>query len=124
MRFKRDTRPPAPEVVVLSSPRHRIVRSDVIKSIALSGDGRIAAWTEFGATQMLRVWDVGGSDVKVKLEPTLTGGDTFEAVAFSPDNRTVAAGVSTGQVRSWDVETGYPRALLQGHKGEVVGVAL
>src|SRR5207248_3345872 len=62
-RFTRDNKPaapPAPRVVVVSSARQNIVRGDVIKSIALTRDGVVAAWTEFGATQMMRVWDVSG----------------------------------------------------------------
>ncbi len=129
MHWARDDRPvappapaqAAPRVVVVSSARHHIVRDDVVKSIALSADGGTAAWTEFGAEQILRVWGVRGGDVQVKLKPTLPPGRFFEAAAVSPDGRTVAVGLEEGAVYLYDVAAGEPKA-LRGHARAVSAV--
>src|SRR5262249_55054627 len=60
-----------------------------------------------------------------KLRHSLTGHlPLVQAVAFSPDHKTLAvgssSGVSRGEVRLWDVETGKERATLTGHQGQVV----
>jgi WD40 repeat protein len=40
-------------------------------------------------------------------------------VAFSPDGKTLAAGLESGEVRLWDVATGRERCRLTGHGGRV-----
>src|SRR5262249_406050 len=49
----------------------------------------------------------------------------FNAVAFSPDGQTVAAGTpETGTVRVWDVQTGKLKQLLEGHGNGLPGGSL
>ncbi|MBZ4014743.1 hypothetical protein CCS38_03055 [Streptomyces purpurogeneiscleroticus] len=58
------------------------------------------------------------------LQRRLTGHtDTVEAVAFSPDGKTLAIGSDDETVRLWDATTGTPRETLTGHTSPVASVA-
>ena len=46
-----------------------------------------------------------------------------EAVAFSPDGKTVLTGSDDRTARLWDAATGRPLGLTLTHQGEVVAVA-
>ncbi|SCK49763.1 WD40 repeat domain-containing serine/threonine protein kinase [Streptomyces sp. WMMB 322] len=67
-------------------------------------------------TVFLVPWGGTGGDSPPWLKPTvtLTGpGDSAADVAFSPDGRTLAAGVQQGKLRLWDVATRKQRATLE-----------
>ncbi len=104
-----------PKAVVVRSARHNIVRSNSVRTVAVAPDGRTVAWTEWGPNEMLRVWDVSGSNVIVRLKPLPPPGEGWEGLAFSPDSRTVAAGLSDGGIRLFDVMSGGEKAALRGH---------
>ena len=46
-----------------------------------------------------------------------------DALAFSPDGKTLAIGVRDGTIRLWDVESGKQRSILKGHTEGVLSVA-
>jgi WD40 repeat protein len=48
---------------------------------------------------------------------------SIRALAFAPDDRTLAAAEEAGTVRLWDTVTGSPAALYRGHVGAVRAVA-
>ncbi|KID82919.1 NACHT and WD40 domain protein [Metarhizium guizhouense ARSEF 977] len=50
-------------------------------------------------------------------------GSEVKAVAFSPDDNTIASASSDGTVRLWDAATGTCRRSLSGHSGNVCAVA-
>jgi WD40 repeat protein len=72
---------------------------------------------EFGD---VRVWDLA-----TLKERTFYRGDTGEvkSVAFSPDSKTLAAGVRDGAIRLWDVSTGKESACLKENAHGVRAVA-
>jgi RNA polymerase sigma factor (sigma-70 family) len=50
-------------------------------------------------------------------------GDTVQAVAFSPDRRTLASGNGDQTVRLWEVDTGKEIRVFRGHTSTVLSVA-
>lgn len=97
---------------------------DDVGSIAFSPDGKLLASTFSG---------VLGQGPLIRLREVATGkeirqlrgqGDSLDAVAFSPDGRTVIWG---GQHRKdlylWEVATGQPRRRFSGHTGPLTCVA-
>ncbi len=86
-------------------------------ALAFSGDGRIVALAE--ATG-LRVWDAtAGGPARA-----LGGPGEAQAVAFSPDARTLAAAGPTGPVQLWDAVTGERGATLDPPAGRGGAAAL
>ncbi len=80
-------------------------------SMGLSPDGKTLATANKDNT--IRLWDVNTGEQK----KTLTGHtDWVEAIAFSPDNKTLASGsMENNAVRLWDVDTGKTKMILIGH---------
>jgi WD40 repeat protein len=68
----------------------------------------------------VKVWDtLTGREVR-----TLTGhGDAVFAVAFHPDEGSLASGSRDGVVKVWDTRTGRETRTLRGHSAQVCGVA-
>lgn len=57
-------------------------------------------------------------------EQTRIVGDVANAIAFTPDSRLIAAGMSDGTVRLWDTATGRLVRTLSGHRYAVRAIAI
>src|SRR5262249_9222103 len=69
----------------------------------------------------LLLWDVGTGEV---LRQLAAGPVVFEAVAFAPDGKTVAAvGGHDGTVHRWEPATGKELVPAGGHEGQVGSIA-
>ncbi|MFE9183247.1 NACHT and WD repeat domain-containing protein [Micromonospora haikouensis] len=72
----------------------------VVSATRFSPDGRILA---VGSTST-QLWDVEDPDRPTPLGPALTNPDGFSgALAFTPDNQTLAVSARSGRVQMWDV---------------------
>lgn len=84
----------------------KISDSSPVPAVAISPDSRLlAVGFQAGFKVELRLYELATG----KLQGTLTSGqehNAFEAVAFSPDGKKVAAGTTSGLVFLWDVATG------------------
>lgn len=84
-----------------------------------SPDGKLLAVDSYRSVQL---WDTATSKVKRTLAaPAGRDADgyaiSFESLAFAPDGRVLAAGLSDGTVRLWDVATGAVTATMTGLTG-------
>jgi hypothetical protein len=72
----------------------------------------------------LRAWDAATGKERLTLKAQK---GIFQAVAVSPDGKTIAtggtAGKDVGEVRLWDAATNADRGVLHGHLGEVIALA-
>jgi WD40 repeat protein len=78
--------------------------------LRFSRDGRFIA---FGSDDKVRLWDVNTRQEAL----VLTLPQVVTAIAFSPDGKTLAAGLFDGQVALWDLSTSRERLTLKGHDG-------
>jgi WD40 repeat protein len=85
--------------------------------IAYSPDGTLLAVAGDVNGALVRVWNVATR--RPLLTPDLSGVAKAWSVAFSPDGKTLAAGMEPGEVWLWDVATGKEVARLTG-MGDVV----
>jgi WD40 repeat protein len=85
----------------------------------LSEDGRLVAFQEESARGDCFLWDVASSRLQHKLP--LGGPDNY--LAFSPDGKTlVTAGMYSGLLKAWDVETGRGRTVGR-HQAHLRGLS-
>jgi WD40 repeat protein/predicted Ser/Thr protein kinase len=90
----------------------------LLRSHAASRTGRWLALGPFGTYAGVLV------DFEIGTAPRLRGHrDDLAALAFSPDDRTLASGSVDGTIRLWDVATGQGIAELPGHLESVEAVA-
>ena len=99
-----------------------------VHCLAFSADGRTLA-SGGEKEEAVRLWDVAGGGVR-RLTRSRRGEkeDISEdcrvsAVAFSPDGRLLAAGLTEGALVVWDVASGAERYCLTGHEGGVSALA-
>ncbi|MFC4112514.1 WD40 repeat domain-containing serine/threonine protein kinase [Nonomuraea zeae] len=87
-----------------------IERPDGMATAAFSADGRRLA---LAAGSTVRIVDVAGRRVSARLELTGEPGQSPQAVAFSPDGRTLAVSREgrPGHVELWDLASGSRRAV-------------
>jgi WD40 repeat protein len=99
------------ELSPLASPDNRVLR------IAFSPDGTLLATAgHVNAVAVVRIWKVAtGQLLFTSHEPAGAAWD----VAFSPDGKALAAGLESGEVRLFDVASGWQVATLPGHSGWV-----
>jgi hypothetical protein len=99
--------------------------------VAVSPDGRLAVtgmanerymFTVGGAKEVIEVavWDLATGSSRLKFAGPEAG---TNAVAFSPDGRTVAVGSEDRVVRVYELATGRLRIEFRGHEGPVSAVA-
>ncbi|MBN6041202.1 hypothetical protein [Amycolatopsis sp. 195334CR] len=90
-------------------------------TVTLSTDGSLLA--AVGENGTVRVWDVRDLAVPVEVK-TMTGpSGSVASVAFSPDNRTVAAGGADNKIHLWHLDDPGKDAVLSGPQAAVTSVA-
>ena len=99
---------------------------EYLGALAWSPDGREIAGGGSqlrggGATLgLLEVWEAA-TGKSIDLTTAAIQFDRIESLAWSPDNRYLAAGTDSGRILLWDMKKQVPVALLIGHKSEVTG---
>jgi eukaryotic-like serine/threonine-protein kinase len=94
-----------------------IPRVEAVLGVAITNDAdRIAVSTPSGVD----LFSVQENAVVRSFGPLTRGA---KDLAFSPDDRYLAAGLTGGVVRIWEVESGELLAILRGHTEQVVSVA-
>lgn len=89
-------------------------------SIAYSTDGKTLASTSGTG---ITLWDIETRTQKMTLMKEQKGTTSIAALAFSPDNRTIASGDWNGNVSLWDSTIGEYNRTLKGLTDEVRAVA-
>jgi WD40 repeat protein len=84
--------------------------------VAFSPDGSLLASVGGNPAPVVRLWQVATGQL-VLTTPPVPG--IAWCMAFSPDGKTLAAGLESGEVRLWDATTGREGAALAGHGGQV-----
>src|SRR5262249_22241860 len=96
---------------------------------AMTADGKMLATGSSAGT--VKLWDITNGDKMA----TLKGGNGWpDALVFTPDGKTIAAGgngtwlyqrnYNMGYLEFWDVDSGNIRLVLQRNAKEVIGLAI
>jgi WD40 repeat protein len=121
---------PVPAQTKLLLPSKKPV-SPWVSSLAFTPDGRILATGRVDGS--IQLWDSASGALKMTLNALTagmtTGVRTFtpravRAVGFTSDGQTLATAHEDQTVRLWDTSTGRQKALLVGHKGMVLTLAV
>jgi RNA polymerase sigma factor (sigma-70 family) len=112
------SRPAAPSVRILVTPKQDEVITCPADCVAFSSDGATVASGRCDGS--VKVWDVHTGEEKVVFR-----GHSARArgVAFSPDGKLLASCGWDNTVRLWDLASRKEKATLTGHKGWVWAVA-
>ncbi|NEQ30424.1 MAG: hypothetical protein F6K04_05405 [Leptolyngbya sp. SIO4C5] len=76
------------------------------------------------AGQATEAFAYTGTPQEPPTEPVNMVGDVANAIAFTPDARLVAAGLSDGTVKLWNAQTGAALRTLSGHQYAVHAIAI
>jgi WD40 repeat protein len=96
------------------------VHTSYVKSLAFNVDGNLLASASFDKTAKL--WQV--QENKLQEQQTFAGHDrAVQAVAFSPNSKTLATASYDGQIGLFAVGTEEKRFIENAHEGKVVSVA-
>jgi WD40 repeat protein len=88
-----------------------------LAQVAFSPDGTLLATGGDNNGAVVRIWKAATG--QLLFTSHTPGAWKAWCVAFSPDGKTLAAGLESGEVRLWDVATGRERCRLGGHGGRV-----
>jgi WD40 repeat protein len=86
-----------------------------LTQVAFSPDGALLATSGDNNGGVVRLWKVATGQLVFTARPPAIAW----CVAFSPDGKTLAAGLDSGEVRLWDVASGAEVASLPGMGGQV-----
>jgi hypothetical protein len=96
---------------------YRLRGVDEVYGLALSPDGRFAAFGGYG--KFVAVWNLSdGRETRRMTGHT----KTIMSVAFHPDGLRVASAGGDTSISLWEIETGRETARFDGHDGEVTNV--
>lgn len=93
--------------------------ADSYPVLAFSPDDRRIASSLRDECGGLRIWDI---DTGICTH-TFNNSRTFEGIAFSPNNKSLACGCSDGTIQVWDMATSACVQFLQGHTERVTSLA-
>jgi WD40 repeat protein/serine/threonine protein kinase len=85
--------------------------------VAFSPDGTLLAMAGRDTGAVVRLWQVATG--QLVFTARVPGDTPAWSVAFSPDGKTLASGLESGEVRLFDVASGWQLATLAGHGGRV-----
>ncbi len=121
--------------VPIGQHKYTLRHAKAISSMSFSPDGKKLA--SGGLDLTVRLWDVTTGQQKQMLSDTNWNNErstgvlkfpnvhfqSVHGVTFSPDGRTLANGMSTGQIYLWDTITGEQKKMLKGHTGLVTNLS-
>jgi WD40 repeat protein len=90
-------------------------------ALATDSDGR---WLAGARGRGVALWDLTQLGPEVRRERTFKVGDQVNAVALTPDGRTLLAGGDDWTVHVWDVSSGQKRTDYNWRLGQVVALAM
>lgn len=90
------------------------------RGIAVSPNGKFVAATEFGVRPVVIVCDAKSGKKVCEL---VGHAKDLNAVALSPDSKTVATGDQEGIVRLWSIPSGKPVTDYDDHQEEIISLA-
>lgn len=115
---------------IASGRRVRYINALSVTCINISPDGKTLAVGSNGAS--VRLYDITSGRELSSLSPTSRPGISSQeemeeravkSVAFSPDGKTLAAGLNDTTIMLWDIASAEVITTLRGHAGPVLSVA-
>jgi WD40 repeat protein len=121
------------------APRRRLVHKNVTAVVLVAAllvviAGGLALWSFLGTSPKETMAQAptspatpptppGPVTLRPSRPPLTQHSGTVLTLAFSPDGRVLASGGDDRTILLWDTETWKPRSSLEGHPGDVYGVA-